>query len=87
MHCTSTTMASTAPVTSTVSVDMKLPACGVPWRDKHFQARAAHTHQVDSLGTGIFSGLDQGRFGNRFDHGFKQIGFMAVNDNINLVFL
>ena len=65
----------------------KVTGMGYAVTYEHFQAGAAHSHQVDALGPGIFGGLDQGRFSHRFHHGLKQVGLMAVDDDIDLVFL
>src|SRR5210317_1264721 len=44
----------------------KVAGMGYAVTHKHLQTRAAHSHQVDSFGTGVFGGLDQGWFPNRF---------------------
>jgi hypothetical protein len=80
-------MASTAPVTSTASVDMKFPRWGTAWRTS---TSAPEQHMPAMLIPGctrIFGGLNQRGFIYRSDHGLEQVGFVPVHDDVDLLFI
>ncbi len=80
-------MASTAPVTRIVSVDMKLPAWGMPCRESISAPEQHMPTKVDALGTGIFGGLDQAGIIDRVKHGLEEVRLMAVDNDVDLVLL
>ena len=54
---------------------------------EHLRPGTAHAHQIDTLGPGRPGLLDQDRIIDRGDDGLKQVGFMAVDDDIDLILL
>lgn len=54
---------------------------------EHLQAGAAHAHQVDALGPGRLGLGDELGVLHRGDHGVEEVGFVAVDDDVHLVFL
>ena len=85
MHCTSTTMASTAPVMMASSWLRKLPAEGMPWRIKRLVGGAADAAQVDALGALALGILDQLRILDGGDDHLGERRLVAVDDDVDLV--
>ena len=65
----------------------KIPGMGNAVTSQGFGPGTAHTEQVDPLRSSRLRLLEQGRIGRGGNHGFKEQRFMAVNDDVHLVFL
>jgi hypothetical protein len=87
MHCTSTTMASTAPVRIASSCCRKLPAAGMPWRIRISFAVQQMPDRLTPLAPGCLRvGDDLRVLRGGHDH-LAQGGLMAVDDHVDHVVL
>ena len=87
MHCTSTTMASQAPVSTTFSCCRKLPAMGMPWRMATSLAVQHTPADVDALGAHVLGQGDHlGILRVEHDH-LRQRGVVAVDNDVDHVLL
>ena len=87
MHCTSTTMTSTAPVRTASSCCRKLPATGMPCRMRISLAGAADAGEVDALRAGGLGLGDELRVAGGLDQHRRERRLVAVHDDVDLVVL
>jgi len=65
----------------------EVPCMGDAVAGKHFRTGAAHAHKVDPLSSCLLCGIEKGRVVDGSQHGLKKVRFMAMDDDIDVIFL